>query len=202
MSMKKIIIVLAVVLIPSFSVYAETATQTQPLPTRQNILRERIEKQRTNYMQNLQEARDVAEQYRNATTPEERNELRKKARHGFVVRLTNAVERLTLMQDQTEERIDLAESKGFDVSLARAKLTESRNYLAITLEKKEELKTKLENEETIEKDEVRAVFEIIKENFHLSRLSLIESIKILKTTVIDSLQENEPEEEEITEETN
>lgn len=200
--MKKIIIILAVVLMPSLSVYAETATQTQPLPTRQNILRERIEKQRTNYMQNLQEARDVAEQYRTAKTPEERGELRKKARQGFVVRLTNAVERLTLMQDQTEERIDLAESKGFDVSSARAKLTESRNYLAITLEKKEELKTKIENEETIQKEEVREVFEVIKENFNLSRLSLIESIKILKTTVIGSLQEDIDETKEITEETN
>ena len=159
--MKKIIIILAVVLMPSLSVYAETATQAQPLPTRQNILRERIEKQRTNYMQNLQEARDIAEQYRTAKTPEERDELRKKARQGFVVRLNNAVERLTLMQNQTEERINLAESKGFDVSSARAKLTESRNYLAITLEKKEELKTKIENEETIQKEEAREVFEIV-----------------------------------------
>jgi hypothetical protein len=200
--MKKIIIILAVVLIPNIAVYAETATQTQPLPTRQNILRERIEKQRTSYMQNLQEAREIAEQYRTATTPEERNELRKKARQGFVIRLTNAVERLTLMQDQTEERINLAESKGFDVSSARTKLTESRNYLAITLEKKEELKTKLENEEAIEKEEVKEIFEIIKENFHLSRLSLIESIKILKTTVIDSLQDSSDETEEVTEEDN
>lgn len=200
--MKKIIIILAVVLIPNFAVYAETATQTQPVPTRQNILRERIEKQRTNYMQNLQEARDVAEQYRTATTPEERNELRAKARQGFVLRLTNAVERLTLMQDQTEERIDLAESKGFDVSAARTKLTESRNYLAIALQKKEELKTKLENEESVEKEEVKEVFETIKENFNLSRLSLIESIKILKTIVIDSLQESANETQEITEENN
>ncbi len=200
--MKKIIIILAVVLIPNLAVYAETATQTQPLPTRQNILRERIEKQRTSYMQNLQEARDVAEQYRTAKTPEERDELRKKAREGFVIRLTNAVERLTLMQDQTEERIDLAESKGFDVTLARTKLTESRNYLAIALQKKDELKTKLENDETVEKEEVKEIFETIKENFHLSRRSLIESIKILKTTVIESIKENGDEEQEITEENN
>lgn len=171
-------------------------SEPQQAPTRQNILRERMEKQRTNYMQNLQEAREIGEQYREAKSPEERAGLREKAREGFVLRLNNAVERLTLMQDQTEERINLAESRGFNVTEAEVKLTESRNYLSIAISNHQELKTLIENNPVENKEEAKELFETIKENFSLSRQSLIDSIQNLKQIVIGSIQENSNESEE------
>lgn len=186
--MKKSIIILSLSLFPIMGVFAQS--ETQQVPTRQNIIRERIEKQRTNYMQNLQEAREIGEQYREAKSPEERAELREQAREGFILRLTNAVERLTLMQDQTEERINLAESRGFNVTEAEAKLIESRNYLSIAVSTHQELKILIENNPLENKEEAKELFETIKENFSLSRQSLIDSIQSLKQSVIGSIQEN------------
>jgi hypothetical protein len=194
--MKKSIIILSLSLFPIMGIFAQS--ETQQVPTRQNILRERIEKQRTNYMQNLQEAREIGEQYREAKSPEERAELREKAREGFVLRFTNAVERLTLMQEQTQERINLAESRGFDVAEAQSKLTESRNYLSITISTYQELKTLIENNPAENKEEAKKLFETIKENFSLSRQSLIDSIQNLKQSVIGSIQENNNGSEENT----
>ncbi len=194
--MKKSIIILSLSLFPIMGVFAQS--EPQQVPTRQNILRERIEKQRTNYMQNLQEAREIGEQYREAKSPEERAGLREQAREGFVLRLTNAVERLTLMQEQTQERINLAESRGFDVAEAQSKLTESRNYLLIAISTHQELKTLIENNPVENKEEAKELFETIKENFSLSRQSLIDSIQSLKQSVIGSIQENNNGSEENT----
>lgn len=189
--MKKIIVIaMALCLaIPNAVVFAEETTVPQAIPTRQNIIRERLERQRQNYLQNLEEARSVAKEYRQTTDPVERRELRDKARMGFMVRLTNAAQKMSEMQDKVEARLDLAEEKGFDVSAAREQLELSREHLGIVLEEQENLKEAFTNDDTeddVTKEEAQTIFATIKENFGLARKALIASIQSLKETVTES----------------
>jgi hypothetical protein len=185
--MKKIILIILVIgFLPAFSVRAES--ENQSFPTRQNILRERIEKQKINYKQNLQEAHSLGEQYKATKNPEERKEIREKARASFALRLSNVIERLTLFQDQAEERINLAESQDVQVEASREKLAESREYLEVTKQKQNELQVLLENEETLDKEKVKQLLQEIKQNLHNTRISLMESMKLLKKALIEDTQ--------------
>ncbi len=188
--MKKnlIIVLMALLAIPSASLWAEESnTVTQAAPTRQNIVKERLAKQRQNYLENLGEARRIAEEYRTTTNPEARIELRQEARNGFMVRLTNAAQKLSNMQERVEARILIAEERGYDVDTAKTKLEDSQKYLSLVLDEQENLKELLTNddeEDNLTKEEAKAIFEIIKENFGLSRKSLIEAIQSLKQTAL------------------
>jgi hypothetical protein len=201
--MKKsiILVLMAVIAIPSASLFAEegiTATAIQEAPTRQNIVKERLAKQRQNYLENLQEARRIAEEYRTTTNPEDRRELRQEARNGFLVRLTNAAQKLSDMQSRVEERIITAEERGYNTDTAREKLEDSQKYLALVLDEQEKLKeiiTNDQDEETVTKEEAKAIFETIKENFGLSRKALLEAIQSLKQTVLEENNKEEKDEE-------
>lgn len=162
-------------------------------PTRQNILLERIGKQKENYTQNLQEARKIAEEYREATSPEQKENLRMQARHGFMVRLTNATDKLGELQKKIDDRIVLAKEKGLSVEEAETKLKLSKDHLNLVIEEQKKLETKL-NGETISKEEVKESFDLIKENLSKARAALIESMQILKKVVVDSIENKEGKE--------
>lgn len=184
--------------------HAEDNKEIQSTPTRQNIIRERIEKQKQSYVQNLQEARDVAKQYREAKTPEQREGLRREARKGFMIRLSNAAEKLSEMQKRVETRIGEAEKNNVDTTEAKQYLTESQNYLSIVLDEQEKLKTAIvdsEDDITITKEEAKDVFDVIKTNFELSRKSLIKSIQSLKGSFIETKHEDSKDHEEDEKET-
>lgn len=208
-TMKKIIIFVLFTAFISPLSFAQAQSQTptssetvQSAPTRQNILRERIEQQRTNYRQNLQEAREIAQQYRAAENEADRDALRSQTRNGFLVRLTNAVDRLVTIQDRIENRITTAETSGVDVSEAKSHLNLSREATQAILDNQETLRTILENNQDPKNEEVRTqaqtIFETIKENFKKARMSLVDAAqalrKALNTPEISS--ENETPEEE------
>lgn len=189
---------LIVATFPSSALFAQE--QAQATPTRQNIIKERIEQQRTNYIQNLQEAKDIAKQYRESESESEKDSLRKEARNGFMVRLTNSVDQLANMQTRVENRIQASEKQGFDVSEASALLVQSQGELQFVLDGQETLETLLNSSELPSeqtKEEAKKVFELLKENFKNSRMHLIDSIQSLKETVIkkeDLEKESETEE--------
>ncbi len=201
--MNKYICILAIILLAP-TLHAEEA---QPAPTRQNILLERIEKQKENYSQNLQEARAIAQEYRQANSPEQKELLRKESRNGFMVRLVNATKKLGELQDRIQERITLAKEKGLATEEAEEKLALSKKHLQLVIDEQAKLETIL-NKETVTKTEVKQSFDIIKENLGKARASLIESMQIIKKVVVESLQnkdtngDKEDENEDNNEETN
>jgi|GEM_PF-1196495 len=183
--MKKIIIILFIITlaVPSAIAFAEEEYQTQNAPTRQNILQGRIEKQKTNYIQNLQEAREIAAKYRETQNSTEKESFRQQARNGFMVRLTNAVQKLADMQVRVEKRITWADEQGFDTSEPKTLLEISRVHLSVVLDQQEKLQEILsatEEADSLTKEEAKTIFIDIKENFKEARKSLIASIKSLK----------------------
>lgn len=157
----------------------------QSAPSRQNILRERIEQQRINYRQNLQEARDIAQQYRSAENEEDRNKLREQTRNGFLVRLTNVVDRMVQMQDRIETRIATAQEQGFDVTEATTNLEKSKEATRQVLDNQEKLQTILEGNSDPKNEDVRKeaqiVFEAIKTDFTTARTHLVLAIQNLQS---------------------
>lgn len=191
--MKKNIIFICMAL-ALFSGHTIQANENAPksIP-RQNILLERIEKQKENYVQSLQDARKIAEEYRSTTNPEQKENLRLKARQGFMVRLTNATQKLGELQNKVNDRILVAKEKGLNVEEAETKLTLSKEHLNLVIEEQEKLQTKL-NEDPISKNEIKESFNIIKDNLSKARTSLIESMQIIKGMVSDSIEKNVPKE--------
>lgn len=192
--MKNLTIITLMVLVafPFTGVQAEEREQereriVQPAPTKQNIIRERIEKQRTNYLQNLQEARDIAKKYRESENEDERNNLREEARNGFMVRLTGAIEQLANMQDRVENRLKAAKENGYDVEESTKLLIQSQEQLQTVLDLQEKMKVVLEesSEENSKeiKDQAKEIFDEMKTSFKDSRMSLLDSIKLLKNVV-------------------
>lgn len=183
--------------------HEQNENSIQPVPTRQNLIQQRIENQRKNYVLNLKEAREVAKEYR-AADDEAKKELREKTRAGFMVRLTNAVEKLSDMQDRVETRITSTKDQypDFDATSAEKYLSESRQELEYVLEAQDKIKTLLENTEESEKDtikeEIRTIFDQLKTDFKDSRQALHESIRSLKefsTSLRESHKETEIEDE-------
>ena len=190
--MKKniLFLLLIVATFPTSTLFAEE--QTQEAPTRQNILQERIEKQRTNYVQNLQEARDIAKQYRESNNEEEKDSLRAQARNGFTIRLNSAITQLTTMQTRVGARIETSQEQGFDTTQASELLVKSQTELEFVLNEKEKIETLLQSTEEIDeetKNEAKLIFETIKEHFKNSRTYLMESVSMLKDITIKKNQE-------------
>lgn len=187
--MKKIIIftLCTVFLSPLSIAHAQAPVESevaQGVPSRQNILRERIEQQRTNYRQNLQEARDIAQQYRTAENEEDRDKLREQTRNGFLVRLTSIVDRMIQMQERIETRIATAQEQGLNVSEATQNLEQSKEATKRVLDNQEKLKMILENSTDPKNQETRKeaqiVFEVIKTDFTTARTHLVMSIQNLQ----------------------
>lgn len=177
-------------LTPLSTALAQTSNTTevvQSAPSRQNILRERLEQQRLNYRQNLQEARAIAEQYRAAETEADRNTLRQQTRNGFLVRLTNVVDRMVQMQERVEARILAAQERGIDIEEATTYLQESQSATRQVLDHQEKLETILNNNTDPTNKEMReeaqAIFELIKTDFAAARKSLMLSITSLQTAI-------------------
>lgn len=191
--MKKIIIItcaLVIGLLPARYIVAETQTETQPAPTRQNILRERLEKQRQNYIQNLQEARAITEKYRTTTNLEDKQKLQTQTRQSFTLRLTNVVEKLEEIQSKISLRIITAQQQGINVDQAQEKLTLSQNHLTIVSLEQEKLQSLfLQNEKTDLEETAQESFLIIKENLTISQNALLDSMQILKQQTIISPKE-------------
>jgi hypothetical protein len=167
-----------------------------------NIIRERIEKQRESYLQNLQEARRIAEErQRQGQAPAgqgvENTQENSRTETGFLVRLTNAAEQLANMQDRTEIRIKYYQEKGFDITTAKAYLDRSEEALLQMLTHQETLRNLLqtanqEGEKSPEEinREARMVFEKIQSSFKDAQQYLRESLSVLRDTVLSKENQN------------
>lgn len=203
------IFMLAIALLTPLSItFAQTPNTTEAVqssPSRQNLLRERLEQQRLNYRQNLQEARAIAEKYRSAETEADRNTLRQQTRNGFLVRLTNVVDRMVQMQERVEARISAARTRGLDVSQAMLYLRESQTATQQVLDHQEKLETILNNNTDPANKEMReeaqAIFELIKTDFAAARKGLMLSITSLQsvTNQENSITDRVMEAETVTE---
>jgi hypothetical protein len=190
----------------SFPALAQTGTlessqntQSEELASK-NIIRERIQRQRENYLQNLQEARRVAEE-RQTRTQQMSDNSTTNTELGFLVRLTNAAEQLANMQNRAEIRIQYYQRQNINVETAQAYLDRSEESLLEMLSHQETLRKIVQNTDkeggmSVEERnrEARILFEQIQNNFKNAQQQLRDSLQTLRDSVLlDSKQETNTE---------
>jgi len=210
MKQKRLFIYLMPVMLMGFGFSFPALAQTDTLESSQNtqseelasknIIRERIQRQRENYLQNLQEARRVAEE-RQTRTQQMSGNSTTNTELGFLVRLTNAAEQLANMQNRAEIRIQYYQRQNINVETAQAYLDRSEESLLEMLSHQETLRKIVQNTDkeggmSVEERnrEARILFEQIQNNFKNAQQQLRDSLQTLRDSVLlDSKQETNTE---------